>query len=210
MAIDLRPKRTVQELNNGIKVYQNFMRESDFQKFLRFFERLPWFIDNIYNSSVPEEYQDQNFLPHQDFEPDPKYNTQLSHFLFHVEQGAFPTTELQKELFSAIFSNIGTIFDVYAWVKIKANITFCTEHIIEHGFHVDRMPLTTLSESQTTAVLHLDDSDGYTKFFQDNIKIPSKPNQLITFPSHLYHTGTTCTDQDKRQVLNLNFFGTPC
>ena len=70
------------------------------------------------------------------------------------------------------------------------------------------MPLTPLSESQTTAVLHLDNSDGYTKFFQDDIKIPSKANQLITFPSNLYHAGTTCTDQDKRQVLNLNFFGT--
>ena len=210
MGIDLRRKRTVQELEHGIKVHQNFCRESDFQKFFDLTHNLNWRIDNIYNSDVPEEYQDPDYQPHKDVEIDPRYNTQMTHFLFHAEQGIFPSTELEHEIFGFILEAVSELFDVYAWVKIKSNTTFCTDKIVQHPFHVDRMPLTSLSKSQTTAILHLDDSDGYTKFFKDDIVVPSKSNQLITFPSDLYHAGTTCTNQDKRQVLNLNFFGTPC
>ena len=208
--MDLRKKRTVQELDHGIKVYQNFCRDSDFYHFSQLIQQLPWTIDNIYNSEVPEEFQDPDYQPHKDIEIDPKYNTQMSYFLLHPDQAKFPTKEFEHEMFGFIMDAIRNIFDVYAWVKIKANTTFCTNKIIEHGFHVDRMPLTSLSQNQTTAILHLDDSNGYTNFYKDNITIPSKSNQLITFPSNLYHRGTTCTDQDKRQVLNLNFFGTPC
>lgn len=207
--MDLRKKRTVQELDHGIKIYQNFCRDIDFQRFTDAMDELPWTPDIIYNSDPIPDMDDLSDQPFKDFQLDAKYNTQMVHCLFHAERLIFPKTSQEIEMFNFILSSMKDLFDIYAWVRLKSNITFFTDKIVEHGFHVDRMPITSLSKHQTTAILHLDDSDGYTKFFKDNITIPSKSNQLITFPSDLYHTGTSCTNQNNRRVLNMNFFGTP-
>lgn len=210
MVVDLRPKTTLKELDHGIKVYENFMRQNDFFTLLEFVKSLEWRIDVIYNDKVPEEMQEDNVRPHVDVIVNPNYNKQNCHLLFHPDQGIFPGKQLELDIFGSLYSSLTKIFDVYAWLKIKTNASFCTEKIIEHGYHLDRLPRTELSHTQLTAVLHLEDSDGYTKFKQDNITVPSKANQLIVFPADLYHTGTTCTNQAVRQVININFFGLPC
>ena len=37
-------------------------------------------------------------------------------------------------------------------------------------------------------------------------KVESIENRFVTFPSHLHHTGTTCTDQKRRVVINFNYY----
>ena len=49
------------------------------------------------------------------------------------------------------------------------------------------------------------DGDGYTEF-EDGTKVESIENRFVTFPSNLHHGGTTCTDQKRRVVINLNYF----
>lgn len=210
MVVDLRKKTTLQELDHGINVYQNFARENDFHILLEFVESLEWRIDTIYHDGIPEEMQEDGVKPHVDVIVDPKYNQQNCHLLLHPDQGIFPNSQLEIDMFGLLYEKLKKIFDVYAWQKIKTNASFCTNKIIEHGYHLDRLPRTELSHTQLTAVLHLEDSDGYTKFKKDNITVPSKANQLIVFPADLYHTGTTCTNQAVRRVININFFGCPC
>lgn len=210
MVIDLRKKTTLQELDHGIRVYQNFSKEHEFTQLVQMVESLEWRIVNVYNDGIPEEMQEDGVKPHIDIKIDSRYNKQNCHLLLHSDIGIFPEKPLERDLFDFLYGRLMNIFDVYAWQKIKTNANFCTDKIIEHGYHVDRLPRTELSHTQLTGVLHLDDSDGYTKFQKDNITVPSQANQLIVFPADLYHTGTTCTDQAVRRVININFFGLPC
>ena len=55
------------------------------------------------------------------------------------------------------------------------------------------------------ALLFLNTNDGYTKF-EDGTKVESIANRMVIFPTNIKHTGTTCTDQQSRIVLNINWF----
>ena len=74
------------------------------------------------------------------------------------------------------------------------------ENIIRHGFHVD---VPTDYDSKT-AILYLNTNNGYTEF-ENGQRVESVANRLVVFDSALKHTGTTCTDQKRRIVLNLNY-----
>ena len=37
-------------------------------------------------------------------------------------------------------------------------------------------------------------------------KVESIANRMITFPSNMKHTGTSCTDEKIRVVINFNYF----
>ena len=50
----------------------------------------------------------------------------------------------------------------------------------------------------------VDDSKG--AFKEDGTKVESIGNRLVTFDSHIKHSGTSCTDQKYRLVLNMNYF----
>ena len=56
-----------------------------------------------------------------------------------------------------------------------------------------------------TSILYLNTNDGYTQF-ENGTKIESIENRLITFPLSYRHTGTTCTNQPFRAVINFNYF----
>ena len=87
-------------------------------------------------------------------------------------------------------------------VRIKANLRPRTHEIETSDFHCDVwMP------GALTAIYYLDTNNGYTEF-QDGDKITSVENQLVVFPSNLPHQGTSCTDQNRRIVINFNFFPT--
>jgi hypothetical protein len=85
-------------------------------------------------------------------------------------------------------------------VRIKANINPHTEKLIEHNdaWHID-------FPNMTTSILYLNTNDGYT-MFETGKKVNSLENRLVIFDSNIKHTGTTCTNQPGRIVLNVNFF----
>tara|TARA_R100000388_G_scaffold6581_1_gene6352 strand:- start:1034 stop:1510 length:477 start_codon:yes stop_codon:yes gene_type:complete len=80
--------------------------------------------------------------------------------------------------------------------KIKANLNLKTEKIIETGVHTD-----TVDERFTSAVYFLNDNNGYCKI--NNEKIYSKANSIVMFKSNTPHTGSTCTDKNRRVLLNF-------
>jgi len=87
--------------------------------------------------------------------------------------------------------------------RIKANcqtVSSTGEQVIQ-GYHTDN-PYADCK----TAILYLDDADGYTIFQHNGQKVYSKPNRIVTFPSHLMHSGTTPVGQMRRMVINFNYF----
>lgn len=94
--------------------------------------------------------------------------------------------------------------DMVAIARIKANSICRTDSLIvfDWAFHCDFDPRM---EHMTTAIYYINTCDGYT-LFEDGTKIDSVANRLVKFPANLKHTGTTCTDTNRRILINFNYF----
>jgi hypothetical protein len=88
----------------------------------------------------------------------------------------------------------------FCLVRIKANLLTITNKIIQYDFHKDFD-----KQNLTTAIFYVNTCNGYT-LFKDGTKIESVANRLVSFDSSLEHTGTSCTDENIRVVINLNYF----
>ena len=87
-------------------------------------------------------------------------------------------------------------------VRIKVNLNPKTEtlQVHEDAFRIDYPDITT-------AVYYLNTCDGYT-LFEDGTKVNSVENRIVIFDSNMRHTGTSCTNEAGRLVMNINYF--PC
>ena len=56
----------------------------------------------------------------------------------------------------------------------------------------------------TTSIYYINDNDGRTTF-EDGSYVESRKNRLLTFPSHLKHAGSTCSNNKERLVINFNY-----
>jgi len=84
-------------------------------------------------------------------------------------------------------------------LRAKVNCNPRNARILKYGLHIDQ------SVDCTTAIYYINSNDGFTEF-ENGDTIESVENRLVTFPSRLHHTGTTCTNQKRRVVLNLNYY----
>ena len=80
--------------------------------------------------------------------------------------------------------------------KIKGNLNLKPEKIMETGVHTD-----TADERFTSAVYFLNDNNGYCRIGDQ--KIYSKENSIVIFKSNILHTGSTCTDKNRRILINF-------
>ena len=75
--------------------------------------------------------------------------------------------------------------------------------MVEHGFHTD---FPTDSDFKfTTGILYINDNDGYT-IFENGEKVDSVRNRYVEFASDIRHSGSSCTNQKRRLVINFNYF----
>ena len=86
-------------------------------------------------------------------------------------------------------------------MRAKANLNPKTENFFEHGYHVD---YKNAPSNQRTAVFYLNTNNGYT-LFKDGTKVESIENRLVSFKTDLLHTGSTCTDENRRVLINFNY-----
>jgi hypothetical protein len=99
------------------------------------------------------------------------------------------------------------INSVSMW-RIKANLLTRTPNIVENEFHIDIGDLIDKPEKLaqwTTSIFYVNSNNGYTKFENGSI-VESVANRMVTFPSNMKHTGTSCTDEQTRIVINFNYF----
>jgi len=163
-----------------MKVIDNFLNQDYFNelKDLMITSRsFPWY----YNDGVVEDGE--------------QYNYQFTHVLYG-------NTEPMSRFYDAMKPCVVKL-DALSLIRIKANLVPQHHEIIEHGFHVD------IAEEKNnhikTAILYMNTNDGYT-LFEDGSKVESVENRVVIFDSSIKHTGTTCTDQKLRVVVNFNYF----
>tara|TARA_B100000131_G_C17836599_1_gene500011 strand:+ start:78 stop:653 length:576 start_codon:yes stop_codon:yes gene_type:complete len=92
------------------------------------------------------------------------------------------------------------LLNIKSMLRAKINLNPKTEKNIFHGFHTDNY-----LDGPFTSILYFNNTDGYTEF-KNGKKVQDVENRLVTFPSHHYHSGNTCTNNSYRIVLNLNYF----
>ncbi len=56
-----------------------------------------------------------------------------------------------------------------------------------------------------TSIFYVNTNNGYTKF-EDGTIVESVANRMVIFPANIKHTGTTCSDEKRRVVINFNYY----
>lgn len=165
--------------DNGIEVIDNFLDISDFRKISSKILRydFPWFFYSHINT--PEEtYSDYNF----------QFVCPLYWDLASINGGI--------DFLRPIFQKL----KVRSLIRVKCNLNVRTKDLVQYDFHVDyHFP------DSKTAILYLNTNDGYT-LFETGAKVESVENRLVKFNTIIPHTGTTCTNEKRRVLININYF----
>jgi hypothetical protein len=143
----------------------------------------------LYESELPWYYNDSVV-----YDDDKTEHYQFTHLFYN---DLVPKSQYYNTLIPCIEH-----LDVLSLIRIKSNLLTRTSSHIEHGFHVD---ITNMEYNSKTAILYLNTNNGYT-LFRDGTKIDSIENRMVIFNSNLEHTGSTCTDEKVRVVINFNYF----
>lgn len=165
-----------------IKIIDNFLSETEFQEVQRVLlgDRIPWF----QNSFIVH--------PEKDLGIEQYYDYQFTHVFYRnysVSSDFFPVLE-----------PILIKLNPSALVRVKANLIPRADKVVEHQLHTDVTNFKGL-----TSVFYINSTNGYT-FFQTGEKVESVANRMVVFDSTLLHSGTTCTDQKNRVVINFNYY----
>ena len=174
-------------MNPGIKIEDNFLVQEEFDELqaLIMGEEFAWY----YTGTI--DYEDQ------------KDKFQFTH-MFYI--GMTPCSPHFKDL-----SPILELIQPVSIFRIKSNLLTKTPNIVKNAFHVDmNMPEENLKQ-WTTSIFYLNTNDGYTEFRDgriemENTKVKSVANRLVTFPTNMNHTGTSCTDEKIRLVINFDYY----
>ena len=167
-----------------MKIEDNFLAQDDFYELQTFMmgpgDVFPWY----YNDTIDHRGQKDKFM-----------------FLHVFHTGFAPTSSL-----CVILDPILEIIKPVSIWRIKANLLPRTPNIVENAFHVDIVDISKEKLKQwTTSILYVNTNNGYTKFV-DGTKVESIANRMVTFPANMKHTGTSCTDEKTRVVINFNYF----
>ena len=175
-----------------MKIIDNFLDQKNFDELQNAImgENFAWFYNDVIDSNDDiDKYQ----------------------FIHTFYTNYVPTSNNIKTI-NPILNKIGPV----SLLRIKANLLTRTLNIVENKFHVDMgigynqdgvavvMPEEKL-KLFTTSIFYVNTNNGYTKF-EDGTKVESVANRLLSFPANIKHTGTSCTDQKTRVVINFNYF----
>ena len=168
------------------QIIDNFLEIEDFQtlKDVMFSNRISW----QYTSGV---------VPDEEALCKPNFNTQLYHPFYSENEGSSNTFEILKPIIQKL--NLTKI------IRIKANLLLCTETPQIHGFHVDLYDYPDIINKCKTAVFYLNTNNGCTVFEKHGTRVNSVENRLVVFDAIESHSGSTCTDQKCRIVININY-----
>lgn len=98
--------------------------------------------------------------------------------------------------------------EAIAIARVKANMLVRTPEVevFDDCFHCD---FDCSMSHMTTAIYYINTNNGFT-LFEDGTKVESVSNRLVRFPSNLKHTGSTCSNADRRILINFNYFTERC
>ena len=85
--------------------------------------------------------------------------------------------------------------------RIKANLNHRTVFHRNGGWHYDLEDEPLVAK---TSILYINTNNGYTRFKKGG-KIKCVENRMVIFPSDLEHSGFSCTDEQRKVVVNFNY-----
>ncbi len=86
-------------------------------------------------------------------------------------------------------------------VRVKANLNHKTLFHKRSEYHVDQ---TGAPSTIKTAILYVNTCNGWTRFKKGG-KVKSVANRVVIFDNDLEHAGVSCTDENRRVVINFNY-----
>ena len=146
--------------------------------------------------------------------PDEVYNFRFAHSIY---KDARPQTEMFDRFLLPFITvmngeneqdsnpqNKKSVPELRSLIRAKINFNPRSDKIVEHCYHVDN----PYGKEAKNGIYYLNTNNGYTilKVGGKEVKVESIANRFLIFDGDIFHTGTTCTDQVGRYVLNLNFF----
>ena len=172
--------QNMEKKEQTMKITNNFLPPQSFLmvKALLNSDELPWY------------FNDHIVSP----KKDPINHTQFTHTFY-----------LNNRPYSNFFRNLSPLLDVIKpsiLIRIKANLLPMTSSIIKHTMHTD-LPQFDNAKA-TTGIFYINTNNGKT-IFETGEEVNSEENKYVEFDSTKVHTGTTCTDQKRRIVINLNY-----
>lgn len=162
-----------------IEIKNNFLPRNSFLMIKGLFESsdIPWYFNNHIVDS----------------ETDPVDHFQLTH-TFYVNHRPF----------SDFYRNLSPLLDLIKpsiLIRIKANLLPMTSRIVKHAMHNDWL---SDHANVTTGIFYINTNNGKT-IFDTGEEVNSEENKYVEFDSRKLHTGTSCTDQKTRLVINFNY-----
>ena len=176
---------------NDVYVYDNFLTHNEYDSLYNVFgsSMLDWYYNDTINFSIDGDDSDYNF--------------QFTHDIYQFEKSG--VLSLQNSEFKLSYKEliypILTKLNAKALLRIKFNLNVRTNEIVVGGFHRD---LPNISTPYKVAVFYLNTNNGYT-LFKCGSKIESVANRIVIFDGNLEHSGTSCTNQKRRIVLNIDY-----
>jgi hypothetical protein len=163
-----------------MKIHKNILDKEKFKEIQNILTstEFPWYLNYVVNFGLNKKV---------------KFNHQMCHIMY-----------IDNVVNSNFYHIIKPVYEKIKWfslLKVKANLIMRSEKIIEHSMHTDfpKKPYKTY-----TGILYINTNNGYTKF--DNGKIiNTEENKYVEFDSQLKHTGSSCTDEEYRIVINFNY-----
>lgn len=149
----------------------NFLLTETYQNIRKEIESnsFPWYLDRATDETSPLQFC-HSFL----------YDNKMSNFISII----YPIMDKLK---------------TNNFFRIKANLNWKTNKIIETGEHVDAD-----NPKLKSSIYFLNTCDGYCRI-EDKL-FYSKENSLITFNANTIHSGSTTTNSEKRLLINFVYF----
>ena len=97
--------------------------------------------------------------------------------------------------------------NIIALYRIKANLElYRGEERHYSEFHYDYTNSSgTPNKDMTTSIFYMNTNNGYTEF-KDGTKIESVANRMVSFDCSIEHAAVSCTNQDRRVLINFNYY----
>jgi hypothetical protein len=102
-----------------------------------------------------------------------------------------------------ILNPILEILKPVALINIRANLII-NRPSSSSAYHTDNWGSKNLNHK--TAIFYVNTNNGYTEFEKDKEKVKSIENRIVIFPAQLSHRAVGQTDEDRRIVINFNFY----
>ena len=163
-----------------MKIYDNFLNDQDFKLVSTFLlsNKIPW----MYNDSITGTETDYD-------------GYQFVHTFFTVAK----PFDCNNCRYSKFLDPIWTRLSPKYILRVKANLRPRTSELVQSEWHTDVDILQA-----KTCIFYLNSNNGCT-VFKNGEKVNSQANRLALFDSHMEHSGTSCTDESRRIVLNINY-----